>query len=225
MATAAPTSTLTTEDPATATAMDGERPLNPGLSRLAFWGLVAFIFAYCAVLLAAMSVQLFGHESPCPLCMLQRYAMILATIGPMWIVADALRGQLSRLRYVAGLGLSIIASVAGGIESTRQILLHIASKTDPGYGSAVVGLHLYTWALITFVVVIVFCGALLLLSPTVAAVAPQSHGARLVARGVLWLFLGVILVNVVLIILLEGFSWVLPDNPTSYRLLHELGLR
>lgn len=201
-----------------------ERPLDARLGRLAFWGLVVFIFAYCAVLLSAMSVQLFGHERPCPLCMLQRYAMILATIPPMWIVTDALRGRLSRLRYVAGLGLSIIASVAGGLESTRQILLHIASKTDPGYGSAVVGLHLYTWALITFVVVVLFCGALLVLAPTVAPVAPAAAGARWVARAVVWLFLGVIVVNVVLIVLLEGLSWVLPDDPANYRLLHELGV-
>ena len=33
--------------------------------------------------------------------------------------------------------------------STRQILLHI-TPGDPGYGSVVLGLHLYTWALLIF---------------------------------------------------------------------------
>ena len=195
---------------------------NPTASRLAFWAMVLFIVAYCGVLLGAMSVQLLQHEDPCPLCMLQRYAMILVTIPALWIVADALRGRLTRSRYAAGLGMSIIAAVAGGTESTRQILLHIASKTDPGYGSAVLGLHLYTWALITFVVVIVFCGVMLMLCGSVVPLAPATPGMRTLAKAGLWLFLAVVVANVVLIILLEGFSWVLPDNPTSYRLPHEL---
>jgi disulfide bond formation protein DsbB len=200
-----------------------EQPRNEVGSRLAFWAMVIFVVAYCGVLLGAMSVQLFGHEYPCPLCMLQRYAMILVTIPAMWIVVDALRGRLTRWRYAAGLGMSIVASVAGGMESTRQILLHIASKTDPGYGSAVLGLHLYTWALITFVVVIVFCGILLMLCGTMVPEAPASRSLRRVAMAGVWLFLAVVVANVVLIILLEGFSWVLPDDPTHYRLLQEFG--
>lgn len=197
---------------------------NQTASRLAFWAMVLFIVAYCGVLLGAMSVQLLQHEDPCPLCMLQRYAMILVTIPALWIVADALRGKLTRSRYAAGLGMSIIAAVAGACESTRQILLHIASKTDPGYGSAVLGLHLYTWALITFVVVIVFCGVMLMLCGSVVPEAPEGTGLRRLALVGMWLFLAVIVANVVLIILLEGLSWVLPDNPTSYRLPHELGI-
>jgi disulfide bond formation protein DsbB len=204
--------------------IDASQPLNERLSRLAFWAIIVFVLAYCGTLLGAMSVQIFGHERPCPLCMLQRYAMILATIPALWIAADALRGRLTRSRYAAGLGMSILASVAGAMESTRQILLHIASKTDPGYGSAVLGLHLYTWALITFVVVIVFCGAILLLNPTVVPLAPSDRRLRGIARGVLWLFLGVIVINVLLIVALEGFSWVLPDDPSNYRLFHELGV-
>lgn len=195
---------------------------NLTASKLAFWAMVAFIVAYCGVLLGAMSVQLFQHEAPCPLCMLQRYAMILVTIPALWIVADALRGRLTRARYAAGLGMSVIAAVAGGCESTRQILLHIASKTDPGYGSAVLGLHLYTWALITFVIVIVYCGVMLMLCGSVVPVAPATTPQRRLAAAGLWLFLAVIVANVILIVLLEGFSWVLPDNPANYRLPHEL---
>jgi disulfide bond formation protein DsbB len=195
-----------------------------GPSHLAFWLTACFILAYCGTLLGAFGVQFLQHEFPCPLCMLQRYAMILVTIPALWIMADALRGTLTRSRYARALGLSIIASIAGSVESTRQILLHIASKTDPGYGSAVLGLHLYTWALITFVIVIVYCGVMLLVIDTAVPAAPESPKLRILAKAVLWLFLGVIVANVVAIIFLEGFSWVLPDNPTNYRLLHELGL-
>jgi len=96
-------------------------------SRIAFWGIILFVVGYCGVLLAAMGVQVFGNEKPCPLCMLQRYAMILATIPAMWIVADALRAKLTRARYASALGMSIVAATCGAFESTRQILLHIAS--------------------------------------------------------------------------------------------------
>ena len=205
-------------------ALAEESTLNERWSRLAFFAMLAVVVAYCGVLLAAMGVQLFGNEKPCPLCMLQRYAMILATIPAMWIVADALRGTLTRSRYAAGLGMSIVAAVAGSLESTRQILLHIASKTDPGYGSAVLGLHLYTWALITFVVLVLFCGLALMACGSVVPIAPEAGALRTISRIVELGFLAVIAINVVLIVLLEGLSWVLPDDPSTYRLLHELGL-
>ena len=193
------------------------------ISNLLFWGSVGFVLAYCGVLLAAFSVQLFAHEFPCPLCMLQRYAMILTVIPQLWIVANTLRGKLKKVDYARCIGMSIIAAVAGSIESTRQILLHIATKGDPGYGSAVLGLHLYTWALITFMVVIVYCGAALMALPYGAPIAPAAKTWRGVARGVTWLFLGLVIANLVAIILLEGFAWVLPDDPTKYHLLQQLG--
>jgi disulfide bond formation protein DsbB len=200
-----------------------EPALNITWSRLAFFAILAIVVAYCGVLLAAMGVQIFGNEKPCPLCMLQRYAMILATIPAMWIVADALRGQLTRSRYAAGLGMSIVAAVAGSFESTRQILLHIASTTDPGYGSAVMGLHLYTWALITFVIVIAFCGVALMCCGSVVPVAPGPGALRTTSRVVEIGFLVVIALNVVSIVLLEGFNWVLPDDPIHYQLINDLG--
>ena len=211
----------TTSGPTTASTPEPQP--NPLLSRLVFWGFVVFILAYCGTLLGAFAVQLGAGEFPCPLCMLQRYAMILATIPAMWIVLEALRGTLTRGRYVRSLGMSIVASCIGSVFSTRQILLHIMPG-DPGYGSAVLGLHLYTWALITFQIVILFCGVAALLNRYLLPVAPGGAPGRLAAKAVVWLFLGIIVANVVAIILLEGFAWVLPDNPTQYNLLHQLGI-
>lgn len=196
---------------------------NPLLSRLVFWGLVIFILAYCGTLLGAFAVQFGQGEFPCPLCMLQRYAMILATIPAMWIVLEALRGSLTRGRFARSLGMSIVASVVGSIFSTRQILLHI-KPGDPGYGSAVMGLHLYTWALITFQIVILFCGVAALLNRYALPVAPTASAGRFAAKVVVWLFLAVIVANVIAIIFLEGFALVLPDDPTYYNLLHQLGI-
>ena len=74
-----------------------------GPSQLVFWLTACLILAYCGTLLGAFGIQFFQHEFPCPLCMLQRYAMILVTIPAMWIMADALRGKLTRSRYALSL--------------------------------------------------------------------------------------------------------------------------
>lgn len=119
--------------------------------------------------------------------------------------------------------MAIIASVAGSLESTRQILLHIANDQNPGYGSAILGLHLYTWASITFMVTIVFCSIAVAMIGSAVPIAPSSKRLRLLATSILWLFLAIVLANVIAIFCLEGFSGVLPDDPSGYRLFHELG--
>jgi hypothetical protein len=92
----------------------------------------------------------------------------------------------------------------------------------------VLGLHLYTWALITFVIVIAFCAVALLLMPRAVPAAPGDSWLGKVGRFltlvVVWLFLIVLVANVIAIIFLEGAAWVLPDDPTSYNLLDQIGL-
>jgi disulfide bond formation protein DsbB len=71
-------------------------------------------------------------------------------------------GAMLNLRYgirPSHYGVSLISAVFGACVSTRQILLHIVPGTGTsGYGSAVLGLHLYTWAFIVFAVVILLIG-------------------------------------------------------------------
>lgn len=197
------------------------------LGKLVYWGFVGWIVAYCGVLLSAFGVQFLQGEFPCPLCMLQRYAMMLSSLAALWIVMQARRGTLTMGRYGQALGLGLLASLVGGTISTRQILLHILPG-DPGYGSAVLGLHLYTWALITFVIVIAFCAVALLLMPRAVPTAPGRSWlgkfGGFITMVVVWLFIFVLVANVIAIIFLEGAAWVLPDDPTSYNLLDQLGL-
>ena len=84
-------------------------------------------------------------------------------------------------------------------------------------------MHLYTWAFITFVIVLIFCGVVLMLMPKSIPAAPAAGTpARLVSTVVVWIFLGVIAANVIAIVALEGFAWVLPDDPSSYHLFDQL---
>ena len=188
-----------------------------------FWGLHAWIFAYSFVMLSAFFIQFVEGEFPCPLCMLQRYGMILSTAGALLVVMQARQGTLTSSKYSQGLGMGLLGALVGGAEvSVRQILLHI-NPDDPGYGAPVLGLHLYTWALITFVIVIAYCGFRLILEPRgIPRAPPRGSVLWTVSTVIIWIFIGVVAANVVAIIFLEGFAWVLPDDPASYNLIDQL---
>ncbi|MCB0904149.1 MAG: disulfide bond formation protein B [Actinobacteria bacterium] len=192
--------------------------------RLLFWAMHLWVLAYSGVMLGAFTIQFVGGEFPCPLCMLQRYGMILSTIGALWIIMQARRGELTAVRYAQGLGMGVLGAAAGALVSMRQILLHI-KPGDPGYGEPVLGMHLYTWALITFYVVILFVAVVSMLAPVGIPEAPTRAGAqRTISTLIVGLFALVVAANVIAIIFLEGFAWVLPDDPTGYNLLDQLGL-
>lgn len=199
---------------------------SPGFwGTLSFWGLHGWVAAYCFVMLSAFFIQFVEGEFPCPLCMLQRYGMILSTLGALYVIVAARRGTLNTARYAQGLGMGIIAAIAGSSVSVRQILLHI-KPGDSGYGAPVLGLHLYTWAFITFVIVMLYVGVMLMLMPRgIPHAPPAGSAARAVSTAIIWLFIGVIAANVIAIIFLEGFAGVLPDDPTSYNLIDQLSGR
>src|SRR4029453_2373093 len=111
------------------------------------------LYAVALVLAAAYAAQFILHELPCPLCLLQRILFAALAIGPILNVRFGPRAS----HYA----LSLFAAVAGAVASTRQVLLHIMPG-DAGYGSALLGYHYYTWALIGFIAAIVLIAAVLL---------------------------------------------------------------
>lgn len=151
---------------------------------------IVALLGLIGVLAGSLHLQFGVGEQPCPLCIVQRSGMVGLAVGP---IMNLLWGM--RPRHYA---LSILAAVVGAAGSTRQILLHIADPTDPGYGPEVLGWHLYTWALVTFVVAIVGCALLIMWQ------APFQAGDRgvlhdrtpmrpIVAGVILWLSLLVII--------------------------------
>ncbi|MGB1224519.1 MAG: disulfide bond formation protein B [Mycobacterium sp.] len=186
---------------------------------ISFWGLHVWLVGYSVVFLSAFFVQFSLGEFPCPLCMLQRYGMFLCSLGAMFVIIQARAGALTASRYAQGLGMGLVGALAGSFVSLRQIALHIMPG-DPGYGDPVLGLHLYTWALITFAIVMIYCGVMLMLMPKgiPAAPAPKSM-PRLISTIVVWIFIALVAANVVAIIALQGFAWTLPGDPTGYNLI------
>jgi disulfide bond formation protein DsbB len=115
---------------------------------------IAALFALIGVLAGSLHLQFGVGEQPCPLCLVQRSGMIGLAVGPM---LNLIRGM--RPSHYA---LSILAALVGSAGSIRQILLHINDPMGTGYGPAIMGYHLYTWALITFVIGITGIAILLL---------------------------------------------------------------
>ncbi len=175
------------------------------------------VLVVSGVILGAFFVQFVGKEYPCPLCYLQRMAMILAVLGPARMIAIGHRkGKIGGYAFTTGFGMTVLASILGACISIRQILLHIAPG-DPGYGDPVMGLHLYTWALIVFACLLLDAGIHLTFIREDIPIEPLHP--PILSRLVLWLFMLVILANIVAVFVQTGFHWFLLDNPTSYRLL------
>ena len=100
----------------------------------------------------------------------------------------------------------------------RQILLHIMPG-DPGYGSALLGYHYYTWAFIGFAVAIVATAVMLLFDRQFAddgGTPPDAVGAF--ARTAVWLVIGLTVANVISTLLQCGFA-ACPGDPVAYELL------
>ena len=170
------------------------------------------------VLLGAYVVQFGYQEYPCPLCILQRMAMMLSALGPAAMLA-AIHGKGPQDRDLMSFayGSAVIAALLGMCISSRQVLLHILPG-DPGHGSAVMGMHLYTWAYVVFMVVIAVSGFTLLFAPALQ-IAKRSGPRPIVSKIVLGAFLLVIAANVVTTFVESGFNLFLPDDPTSYELI------
>ena len=86
------------------------------------------VLVLCGVLLGGFVFQFATGEMPCPLCMLQRQAMMLCALGPAFVIARARHGELSWRDVATGYGVTVLAAVTGATFSARQILLHIEPR-------------------------------------------------------------------------------------------------
>jgi len=98
----------------------------------------------------------------------------------------------------------------------RQILLHIMPG-DPGYGSALLGYHYYTWAFIGFAVAIVALAAMLSFDDQFAHDKPPVPTGAF-AHTAVWLVIALSALNVVATLLECGFA-ACPADPVGYELL------
>jgi disulfide bond formation protein DsbB len=171
---------------------------------------VLSLYAVALVLIAAFAAQLLLHELPCPLCLLQRIQFAMLAIGPIMNVRFGPRPS----HYA----LSLFAAAAAFAFSTRQVLLHILPD-DPGYGTALLGYHYYTLALIGFAAAIVLIAVMLLFDRQFETETELKFDAPdLFATIAVWLVIALTALNVVSTLLECGFG-ACADNPVVYELL------
>jgi disulfide bond formation protein DsbB len=167
------------------------------------------LLSISAVLLFAFVDQFLLNDLPCPLCILQRAGFVVAGFG----LALNLRFGPRASHY----GVTIIGALAGATIAGRQILVHILPGSG-SYGSALFGLHFYTWAFVVFTLIVLGTAVMLLFDRQFAG------GENSVRR-----LTGLLLVAFALLTLLalgNGVSTLLEcagglcaDNPSDYLLL------
>lgn len=120
--------------------VSNQRSVGAILNRLGLLGI-------SLILAVAFFYQLALGELPCPLCLLQRAGFIAIGMGFLFNLRLGERGS----HYA----MILVSSLVTGFISIRQVSLHLAPG-DPGYGSALFGLHFYTWALIAAVGIVCY---------------------------------------------------------------------
>jgi disulfide bond formation protein DsbB len=168
------------------------------------------LYAIALVLVVAFAAQLVLGELPCPLCLLQRIQFAMLAVGPIMNVRFGPRPS----HYA----LSLLTAIAGAGIAMRQVLLHIMPG-DPGYGSALLGYHYYTWAFIGFAVAIALIAVMFLFERQFAANGTaEPIEINNFARTAVWLVIALTALNVISTLLECGFA-ACPDNPEVYELL------
>jgi disulfide bond formation protein DsbB len=167
------------------------------------------LYAISAILIVAFYWQMAYDELPCPLCLLQRVAFTALAVGPVLTLRHGPRP--------AHYGLVILAALMGAAIAARQILLHIMPG-DAGYGSALLGLHFYTWAFLCFVAAILAAAVMLTFAKQFAPEA-EAPGRGRFEEVAVWLIIGVTALNAASALIECGFSGC-PANPVRYELLN-----
>jgi disulfide bond formation protein DsbB len=171
------------------------------------------VWVVVGILAAAFGIQFWLGEPPCPLCVMQRIALMLVGLGPLHILLRAYAASLTTRSMAVGQGMAIIGALLGALAAARQVLLHILPG-DPGFGSPVFGLHLYTWCFIAFSCQIAASALLLVMTAWLDNGKVQGWVATITAAA----FAFVVAANLVSVIAEAGLHWDLPADPAGYLL-------
>jgi disulfide bond formation protein DsbB len=171
------------------------------------------VWVLVLILAAAFVVQVSAGEPPCPLCVVQRIALMMCALGPLFTLRQARDRALTPRDVAIGNGIAIISALLGAAVSTRQVLLHILPG-DRGFGGPLLGLHLYTWCLIAFVCQIAASGLMLVGSAWLKEERVPWWMTRVTAGA----FIVIVVANLISVIAEAGLNWDLPSDPVEYLL-------
>lgn len=155
------------------------------------------------VLLIALVFQFVLDELPCPLCLLQRIGLLGVAFGFLLNLRFGVRPSHYAIVLMSAIFTSFVA--------LRQISLHVIPGTG-AYGSAIFGIHLYTWSFIFSVCIMIVTTLLLGVDTQYLATLRKDPRWRVWRRFVLVAMLLVLVVNIVSVVQVCGLHEC-PDNP------------
>lgn len=118
------------------------------LALLNYTYLVLVMFVIAGILTAAMTLQYTKGELPCPLCLLERFAMLGVCFGIMMNFRRGFSYQNT--------GFSLLSAIFLLVFSVRQSLLDIYPRPGHEYiGSPVFGIHLPVWSIIIALIILI----------------------------------------------------------------------
>ena len=164
------------------------------------------LIAVDTLLVIAFVDQLWFRDLPCPICILQRAGFVAAGFG---IALNLLFGPRP-----SHYGMTIVGAAVGAAIAMRQILLHIVPDSG-SYGNAVFGMHLYSWAFIGFVLMIIGSAVLLLDDRQFARSEPWSNRLDVLPLTALVTFIVLAVGNIFSTLLLCGAGFC-PEAPACY---------
>lgn len=172
-------------------------------------GLVAMLAVLAAILTAAMVMQYAFGEIPCPLCLLQRFAMFGCCFGIM----QQVRSDGSE----RGTGIALIFTIVLLVIAARQTLLDLFPRPGHDYiGSAIFGVHMPVWSIFIAVALLLgFAARLALFGAPRAATALPASLLR-VAQGLAVYIALLCAINFVSVVLQCGLDQC---HTSGYRLL------
>lgn len=166
------------------------------------------LLAVDTVLVLAFIDQLWYHDLPCPLCILQRAGFVAAGFG---LALNLIFGPRP-----SHYGVMILGAALGAAIAMRQVLLHIVPGTG-AFGNPMLGMHLYSWAFVIFTVMIVGGAILLLNDRQFGRPEPWSPRLSILPMTAFGVFAVVTVGNIISTLLICGLGFC-PDAPTHYLL-------
>lgn len=176
---------------------------------------MAAIAGICFLLLDAFFYQLALGELPCAFCNLIRVCFMLLGSGLL-------------LNQVFGINpWNYVLSGFGALIGSMLSLLFMFAKALPGSrptGSAILGLHMYTWTFMVFTAAIMFC---LFMAVLYARRQPErvesakSREPSNVTRLLIGLFVFLVAANLVSAFLQNGFDHFLAGGQQHYQMLYD----
>lgn len=158
------------------------------------------------VLLMAFFFQFILQELPCPLCLLQRIGFISISVGFLLNLRFGLRPS----HYA----ISILSALFTAFVALRQIALHVVPGTG-SYGSAILGLHMYTWSFIIAMIIAIFTTISLSIDRQYFKAHPHNIKWKYLTHTLFAIAILLIATNMISVFFECGLTQC-PDNPTHY---------